>query len=50
MKREMLDSQASQDHRDHPDQQDFPAKMDSLAFREQRVTREMPASLVFQAW
>lgn len=49
-KRETLDSQASQDHRDHPGQPDFPAKMDSLAFREQRVTREMPASLVFQAW
>lgn len=48
--REMPASQAFPDPRDHLELQDFPAKMDTLVFLEQRVTRVTPDSRVFQAW
>lgn len=47
--REMPASQAFPDPRDHLERQDFPAKMDTLALLEQRVTRVTPDSRVFQA-
>lgn len=50
VKREMPAFQASQDPQGHLGHQDFPAKMDSLEFRELRVTRVTMASRVFQAW